>query len=73
MAYPPDEKCRPRISLVEGEWYAYAPNNSPMARALLVPAISFVRSQNERLRAKTCKAARAPSTTQPADDAAVER
>ena len=58
MSYPADEKCKPRIKLSGGEWYAYAANRSPMAAALMVPAINFVRSRNERRRADQRKTAR---------------
>lgn len=37
---------KPRIKLVAGKWYAYAPNNSHEARCALVPAISFCRRMN---------------------------
>lgn len=50
---------KPRIRLTAGEWYAHAPNRSDMAMALLVPAINFVRRQNERRRAAQRKARRA--------------
>lgn len=61
MPYPPDNKCRPRIKLTGGEWYAHAPNNSPMARAYLVEAINFVRRKNEQLKAARRKKAKSVS------------
>lgn len=52
------KRVKPRIRLVAGEWYAFAPNNSAMARALLAKAISVLGSWNTKRRADARKAAR---------------
>jgi hypothetical protein len=52
-------KDKPRLRLVDGEWYAFAPNNSAMARALLASAISWLHQANERRKAAARRAAKA--------------
>jgi hypothetical protein len=55
----PAKNVKPRLRLVDGEWYAFAPNNSAMARALLARAIGWLTSANERRRAVARRAAKA--------------
>jgi hypothetical protein len=52
------KNVKPRLKLVDGEWYAFAPNNSAMARALLARAISWLHQANERRRAAAKRARR---------------
>jgi hypothetical protein len=54
------KNVKPRLKLVDGEWYAFPPpNNDRMTLALLARAIGWLTSANQRIRARKRRSAKA--------------